>query len=175
MTTWEERFAKREVRIPAIIPETCWRMAGPSGRILACTICRVATGLEVQCGYEPDDFLRSQYAVDIGTAREIAEQWRQVVIVEERLKKGAPPLDRSCSLGFRLRTRSTRHIAKASSIATSNPRGPERGRVGSIPASALMSRRKSALNQIVGRCARKWASHELVQLFERFIPNVSNL
>jgi hypothetical protein len=33
MTTWEERFAKREVRIPSIIPiETCWRMIGPRGR-----------------------------------------------------------------------------------------------------------------------------------------------
>ena len=64
------------------IGETCWRMKGPSGRMLECGIYRVATGLEVRCGYGPDDLLRSQMAPDIGTARETAEQWRQAVLAK---------------------------------------------------------------------------------------------
>jgi len=65
-------------------------MTGPSGKVLECGIYRVVTGLEVRCGYSPDDLLRSQVAPEIATAREVAEQWRQAVFAkggfrEERL------------------------------------------------------------------------------------------
>jgi hypothetical protein len=63
--------------------ETCWRMRGPSGRILSCAIVRdAASGLDVRAGYAEDDLLWSQRTAEIGTAREIAETWRQAVIAK---------------------------------------------------------------------------------------------
>lgn len=62
--------------------EPCWRMKGPSGKVLQCGVYRIATGLEVRCGYGEDDLLRSQLAPEIGTARDVAEQWRQAVIAK---------------------------------------------------------------------------------------------
>ncbi len=63
--------------------EASWRMRGPSGKVLECGIYRTdAPGLEVRCGYGQEDLLRSQRAVEIGTAREIAEQWRQGVLAK---------------------------------------------------------------------------------------------
>lgn len=83
MPTWEQRFSKREPGdAPLTLVETSWRMTGPSGRVLDCGVYRIASGLEVRCGYGPDDLLRSQYAVEIGTARDIAEQWRRAVIAK---------------------------------------------------------------------------------------------
>jgi hypothetical protein len=56
-------------------------MKAPSGKVLECGIYRTATpGVEVRCGYGEDDLLRSQLAPEIGTARDIAEQWRQAVL-----------------------------------------------------------------------------------------------
>jgi hypothetical protein len=43
---------------------------------------RIETGLEFRCGFGEDDLLRSQTASEIGTARNIAEQWRQAVIAK---------------------------------------------------------------------------------------------
>ena len=58
-------------------------MKGPSGRVLECGICRTeAPGLEVRCGYGEDDLLRSQRCAEIGSTRELAEQWRQAVIAK---------------------------------------------------------------------------------------------
>jgi hypothetical protein len=58
-------------------------MRGPRGRILSCVIVRdAAPGLDVRAGYGEDDLLRSQRSAEIGTAREIAEQWRQAVIAK---------------------------------------------------------------------------------------------
>ena len=63
--------------------EACWRMKGPSGKVLECGIYRhVAQGVEVRCGYEPDDLIRSQFAPEIGTARDVAEEWRQAVLAK---------------------------------------------------------------------------------------------
>jgi len=39
MPAWDERFAPRESRTPDLtLIETCWRMTGPSRRVLDCTI-----------------------------------------------------------------------------------------------------------------------------------------
>jgi hypothetical protein len=62
---------------------TCWQLRSPSGRTLSCTIVRdAAPGLDVRVGYEPDDLLRSQRAAEIGSARELAEEWRQAVLAK---------------------------------------------------------------------------------------------
>ena len=83
MTTWDERFTPAPTREAQLaLVEMCWRMKGPSGRILDCGIYRIETGLEIRCGYGPDDLLRSQHAAEIGTARELAEQWRQAAIAK---------------------------------------------------------------------------------------------
>ena len=37
----------------------------------------------VRCGYGTDDLLRSQFAVEIDTARDIAQQWRQAVLAKD--------------------------------------------------------------------------------------------
>lgn len=64
--------------------EECWRLQSQhSHRILTCGIYRTDLGLEVRCGYEPDDLLRSQYAAEIGSARAIAEEWRQAVVAKD--------------------------------------------------------------------------------------------
>jgi hypothetical protein len=55
--------------------------------VLECGIYRIATGLEVRCGYGEDDLLRSQFASEIGTARDIAEQWRQAVVAKGGFSK----------------------------------------------------------------------------------------
>jgi hypothetical protein len=62
--------------------EISWRMKGPSNRILECAIYRHLAGVEVRCGYGEDDLLRSQTAPEIGTARDIAEQWRQAMLAK---------------------------------------------------------------------------------------------
>ena len=52
-----------------------------ASRILSCSIYRDnAPGLEVRAGYREDDFQRSQRTAEIGSARAIAEAWRQAVI-----------------------------------------------------------------------------------------------
>lgn len=81
MRTWEERTpkAKREPTLELL--ETCWRMTGPRGRVLGCGIYRTeGPGVEVRCGYGEDDLLRSQRSAEMGSAREVAEQWRQAVL-----------------------------------------------------------------------------------------------
>lgn len=61
--------------------ELCWRMKGPNGRILECAIFRhAAQGVEVRCGFGEDDLIRSQLAPEIGTARDVAEDWRRAVL-----------------------------------------------------------------------------------------------
>ena len=62
--------------------EALWRMTGPRGRVLACGVYRTDVGLEVRCGYGEYQLLRSQYAVEMGTARDIAERWRQAVLAK---------------------------------------------------------------------------------------------
>ena len=55
--------------------ETCWEMTSPRGRVLSCGIYQTDAGLETRAGYD-DDLLRSQYAAQIGTAREQAAAWK---------------------------------------------------------------------------------------------------
>ena len=65
--------------------ELCWRMRSlqKSSRILSCGIYRDnAPGFEVRCGYSEEHLLRSQRTAEIGSAREIAEAWRQAVIAK---------------------------------------------------------------------------------------------
>ena len=83
MTTWDERMTARTPQAPRLeAVEVLWRMTGPRGRLLDCGIYRTDVGLEVRCGYGEHELLRSQYAVEIGTARAIAEQWRQAVLAK---------------------------------------------------------------------------------------------
>ena len=65
-----------------LLLETSWRMKGPSGRVLECSIHRHPAGVEVRCGYGENDLLRSQVAPEIRTARDIAEQWLQAVLAK---------------------------------------------------------------------------------------------
>jgi len=43
---------------------------------------RTIAGLEVRCGYSDDDVIRSQYAIEIGTARALAADWRAAAVVK---------------------------------------------------------------------------------------------
>jgi hypothetical protein len=82
MSTWEERFRKRQVREPLLeLIEVRWRMKGPSRRVLECGIYRTDAGLEVRAGYG-EDLLQSRIAVDIGSARDLAEVWRETVVAK---------------------------------------------------------------------------------------------
>lgn len=91
MGTWEDRMTPRLKRQPQMERiETCWQMVGPSGKVLACAVYRVEAGLEVRCGYSEEDLLRSQRAADIGTARELAEEWRQAVLAKGGFTDLAP-------------------------------------------------------------------------------------
>jgi hypothetical protein len=93
MPTWDERMAPHQKQEPRLdLVETCWRMRSlqKATRILECGIYRTDAGLEVRCGYGEDDLLRSQTAPEIGTARDIAEQWRRAVMA----KGGFSPIHR---------------------------------------------------------------------------------
>lgn len=55
--------------------ETCWRLRGPSGRVLTCAVYRIAApGVEVRVGYSDDDVVRTQLVAEIGVARDLAEE-----------------------------------------------------------------------------------------------------
>jgi hypothetical protein len=41
--------------------------------VVECGIYRTDAGLEVRCGYGADDLVRSEFAIELRTAREIAE------------------------------------------------------------------------------------------------------
>ena len=81
MSSWEDRMTPRPPREPRLeLLEQCWHMRTPTGRVLSCGIYGTdAPGVEVRVGYGPDDLLRSQVAIEIGAAREIAAEWRQAV------------------------------------------------------------------------------------------------
>ena len=55
--------------------------------MLSCGIFRVEGGLEVRCVHGPADLSRSQVTREIGTARRIAEQWRQEVLASGGVSK----------------------------------------------------------------------------------------
>jgi len=82
MVTRDDRMTPRPAREPRLdLLEACWRMQTPNGRILSCGIYGTdAPGVEVRVSYGPEDLLRSQVAIEIGAAREIAVEWRKAVI-----------------------------------------------------------------------------------------------
>lgn len=55
---------------------------GASRQVVSCGIYRTDVGLEVRAGYGDDDLLHSKFAVEIGTARGLASQWRQGLIAK---------------------------------------------------------------------------------------------
>jgi hypothetical protein len=83
MTTWEERFtARRPVEPRLELLEMCWRFVGPSRKVFECGVYRTDISLEVRAGYGPEDLVRSERAVEIGSARLIAAEWRNAVLAK---------------------------------------------------------------------------------------------
>ena len=62
--------------------EACWRVVGPSGKPIACGIYRSDAGVEVRAGYSINDVVRSEFASEIGAAREIAEAWKLAALAK---------------------------------------------------------------------------------------------
>jgi hypothetical protein len=62
--------------------ETCWQVVGPTRKPITCAI-YAAEGLdvEVRAGYSPENFHRAARATDLTAAREIAEEWRQQMLL----------------------------------------------------------------------------------------------
>ena len=51
--------------------------------IISCGIYRTdGPGLEVRCGFSEDDLLRSQRVPEMGSGRELAEDWRQAALAK---------------------------------------------------------------------------------------------
>jgi hypothetical protein len=72
-------------RRPTLAPkleliEVCWRVVGPSQHVIECAIFRTEIGLDVRVGYSVEDLIRSQFAIEIGTARELAASWKRAAI-----------------------------------------------------------------------------------------------
>jgi hypothetical protein len=79
--TWEDRmrpFARPKPRLDLI--EVCWRVVGPSQHVIECGIYRTFIGLDVRVGYSIEHLIRSQFAVELGTARQIAGAWKRAAI-----------------------------------------------------------------------------------------------
>ena len=67
----------------ATLIEKAWQLRAPSGRVITCGIYSdAAPGLDVRVGFSEDDLLRSQRAAEIGTARDIAEEWKEAVLAK---------------------------------------------------------------------------------------------
>ena len=66
----------RENVPPMTLIEESWKMTSPRGRVLTCGVFQTIAGLEVRCGYSDDDLIRSQFARELETAREIAAGWK---------------------------------------------------------------------------------------------------
>ena len=71
----------RDDPAPMKMIESCWRMRGPRGRVIACGIYHTPgiPGFEVRCGYGANDLLRSERRKDLAKVREIANHWRDVL------------------------------------------------------------------------------------------------
>jgi hypothetical protein len=50
--------------------------------MLTCGIYTDAPGLEVRVGFGDDDLLRSQRTAEIGSARELADDWRRAALAK---------------------------------------------------------------------------------------------
>jgi hypothetical protein len=64
--------------------ETCWRMKGPSGKVFQCGILPPPPRQGSRCaaGYGEADLMRSERVKDLTRARQLAEQWRQVILAK---------------------------------------------------------------------------------------------
>jgi hypothetical protein len=63
--------------------ETSWRLKAPSGGVVSCGIYRTeGPGLELRAGFSEDDLLRSQRTAEIGSARELAAEWKAAVVAK---------------------------------------------------------------------------------------------
>jgi hypothetical protein len=63
--------------------EMCWRVARPSGSVICGGIYRTeAPGAEVRAALSEEDLVRSQRTAEIGSARELAEDWRQAALAK---------------------------------------------------------------------------------------------
>lgn len=77
--TWEERMTPRPKPEPRLdLIEVCWRVVGPSQHVAECGIYRTDVGLDVRVSYSESvvHSIQSQFAVEIGAAREIADAWK---------------------------------------------------------------------------------------------------
>jgi hypothetical protein len=78
----EELGTRRDTPAPELL-ETCWRMRGPSGKIVSCGISQTTDpGVEVQVAYPGDDVLRRQATKNMDGARKLAEDWKQFVLAK---------------------------------------------------------------------------------------------
>jgi len=71
--------------------EVCWRVVGPSERVIECAIYRTDVGLDVRVAYSEsiEHLIRSQFTVEIGTARDIADDWKRAAIENGLVQVGA--------------------------------------------------------------------------------------
>lgn len=64
--------------------------------MLTCGVFRTEAGLEVRCGYGEDNLIRSQYGVEIGAGRALANDWKSAAklkgwaLIEDGTKQDAP-------------------------------------------------------------------------------------
>jgi hypothetical protein len=80
---WDDRMTPRPKIEPRLdLLEVCWRVVGPSENVIECGIYRTDVGLEVRVGYSVEHLIRSQFAVEIGTARETADEWKRAAIAK---------------------------------------------------------------------------------------------
>lgn len=78
---WADRMRPRPKPEPRLdLIEVCWRVVGPNEKVIECAIYRTDVGLDVRVGYSVEHLIRSQFAVEIGTAREIAEGWKRAAM-----------------------------------------------------------------------------------------------
>ncbi len=67
----------------ATLVEVSWQLRAPSGRVITCGIYRdSAPGLDVRAQFSDDDLLRSQRAPEIGTARDVAAEWKRAALAK---------------------------------------------------------------------------------------------
>jgi hypothetical protein len=84
---WENVGGEKPRQPPALpvmdLLETCWRVRGPSGRVITCgRYVTDAPDLEVRAGFSKRDLLRSERTPEINSARDVAETWRQAVLAK---------------------------------------------------------------------------------------------
>ena len=62
--------------------ECCWRLRAPSGRVLMCSIYENNADLDVHVTFNEAEVLFSRRTFEIGLAREIAAEWRMVLLAK---------------------------------------------------------------------------------------------